>query len=540
MFKSIRWRLVISYMAVTLVTVLALGVLTYSLLQRNIHAREKAVLESNALAVARQAVPYLELSTPLDELDEMAHMMGYLANLRVRILEPSSGILVDTGSPQGVDRFYWISPRDISLLEEEMVDLADEFEIDALTIPFLDESGLLIPHEFPRPLRDTLGGDRQFQELTRLTGPWGFELTEGESIHSGDDEGSAETRSNQMIEVPIGGYENPLGYVQVLESQSYQKEALQILLKPFLIASAGSIVLSGIIGLVVGHRLSSPIIALTQGAERMGSGDLSIRVDSRGKDEIGQLGMQFNHMADQLERSFHDISVERDTLRRFIADASHELRTPITALRNFLELIQGKAKQDQKARANFLSDSIHQVERLEWITDNLLNISRLEAGLWPLSLERIDIEEFIKAIASPFDTLAEKKQVKLTLNPPKNLELMADRALLQLAFTNMIDNAIKFTPEGGHIQFGARATEDGARFWVRDTGIGIGQEELAHIFDRFYRGHGHEEEGSGLGLALVKSVVDAHAGQVQVESEPGAGSNFILEIPSQANDFKKN
>jgi two-component system sensor histidine kinase VicK len=269
----------------------------------------------------------------------------------------------------------------------------------------------------------------------------------------------------------------------------------------------------------------------------MEGGDLSVRAPEYGQDEIGQLARQFNRMAERLEQSFVALAAERDTLRRFITDASHELRTPITALRNFVELLQGKAKEDPEAQHEFFMESEAQLDRLAWITQNLLDISRLEAGLTPLDLDVQDTGKLLERVASPFEMHAEGKGINLVINPPQpSFKIRVDRVLMELTLSNLIDNAFKFTPQGGEVELGAERSDQEIHLWVRDSGSGIDPRDLPHIFDRFYRGRNVSVEGSGLGLAMVASVVEAHGGHVQVESEVGAGSNFIIELPQQVTD----
>jgi signal transduction histidine kinase len=265
----------------------------------------------------------------------------------------------------------------------------------------------------------------------------------------------------------------------------------------------------------------------------MGSGDLSARSEYQRPDEIGNLAAQFNQMADQLQFNFSQIEKERDTLRRFISDASHELRTPVTALKNFLTLIQGPAAQDLPAQLEFLSESQIQIERLEWITRNLLDLSRLDAGLVELDFAKNDLGELIASAAAPFQSLADAKGINLKIEPPKNPQVIwCDALRLELVLSNLIDNALKFTPHGGEVIIGSEQTPDSIQLWVLDTGIGIESAELPFIFERFYRGHQHAEQGSGLGLAIAKSLVEAQGGNILVESTLGKGSKFILIFPS--------
>jgi signal transduction histidine kinase len=339
-------------------------------------------------------------------------------------------------------------------------------------------------------------------------------------------------RSDRLIAVPIGKAGDPLGYVEISNGPDLSTEALATTRRAFLFAAAGAMLMAVVVGLLVSRGLSAPLRELTAVAGQMSSGDLSTRAPVRSKDEIGQLARQFNQMAEHLEASFVELAAERDALRRFIADASHELRTPITALKSFNELLQGAAADDPLARAEFLTESQAQLDRLEWITRDLFDLSRLEAGLVTLDLARHDVAELIEATASGFKRLAQEKGILLSVNLSDSpLELDFDRARIEVALSNLLDNALKFTPTGGRVEVGAEGTGKAVRLWVQDSGTGIDPADVPHIFERFYRGQNSSVEGSGLGLAIVQSVVHAHNGRVFVESTPGAGSRFVVELP---------
>ncbi|MEZ4637240.1 MAG: HAMP domain-containing sensor histidine kinase [Caldilineaceae bacterium] len=294
-----------------------------------------------------------------------------------------------------------------------------------------------------------------------------------------------------------------------------------------------------IVGLFVSQGLTSPIRKLNTAARRMGDGDLSARAHVRSEDEIGELANQFNEMADQMQRSFSELAAERDALRQFIADASHELRTPITALKNFVELMQGPAARDQEAQAEFLNESQTQLDRLSWITANLLDLSRLDAHLVQLDIEPHSAEDVLSSAVALFRTRAQDRGVDLTIDPPEaGLTIPCDSCRMEMALSNLIDNAVKYTPLGGAVHVGAVATPAGVEVWVQDTGAGIAPEDLPHVFERFYRGRqttaaqgGALPDGSGLGLAIVQSVVQAHNGRIEVESTPGVGSRFTIWLP---------
>jgi signal transduction histidine kinase len=363
---------------------------------------------------------------------------------------------------------------------------------------------------------------------------------------------------------PIGDPGSPDGFVELSGAPAYGAEALAATRRALSVAGAGAVLLAGLFGLWMSQRLTAPLRSLRETAGRMGAGDLSARAPLQTRDEIGELAAQFNQMAGQLEGSFKQLAAERDALRRFIADASHELRTPITALKNFNALLLGQAAGDPEARAEFLAESQVQLDRLEWITRNLLDLSRLEAGLLELDWGDHDLREILAAAAAPFQPLAAEKGISLSLDPAAEPAMQrCDRARLELALANLLDNALKFTPPGGRIELGV-ATGEGAarRIWVRDTGVGIHPDDLPHIFERFYRGMGGsvgrpatarggktgraeewkstaevggpatEESGRrglGLGLSIVERLVQAQGGRVSAESTPGQGSCFIIE-----------
>jgi signal transduction histidine kinase len=289
--------------------------------------------------------------------------------------------------------------------------------------------------------------------------------------------------------------------------------------------------LAAIVGLLVSHGLTAPLRSLTAAAGRM-SDDLSTRAPVQGKDEIGQLARQLNLMAERLEASFADLGAERDALRRFIADASHELRTPITALKNFNELLQDAAADDPLARAEFLTESGVQLERLEWITHNLLDLSRLDAGLVTLNMDHHDAGRLVESAGAAFKVLARDRGIDLSIKLPDSpLALHCDRARIELALCNLLDNALKFTRAGGRVEAGVEDGGEVVRLWVQDSGPGIDPADQPHIFERFYQGRDSGGAGNGLGLAIVQSVVQAHGGRVWVESEPGTGSRFVVELP---------
>ncbi|HEY4190022.1 MAG TPA: HAMP domain-containing sensor histidine kinase, partial [Candidatus Limnocylindrales bacterium] len=260
------------------------------------------------------------------------------------------------------------------------------------------------------------------------------------------------------------------------------------------------------------HRFTTPLTRLTEASRRLAEGDLSSRVPSdevaSSTTELRALSLQFNLMADRLEQSVSIIRRDRDYSRDFLADVSHELRTPIAAMRTFVELLQGPAGRDAAARTEFLDSSAVQLDRLDWLAQNLLELSKLDSGLVLLDLRPDDVRGTIESAVEQQQAAAERKGIRLTTDlPDRPLRIRHDPPRVGQIVSNLVGNAVKFTEPDGSIAVRATAEPDGgATIEVADTGVGIAAAELPLIFDRFYRGSGANEarsSGSGLGLAIV-------------------------------------
>jgi signal transduction histidine kinase len=240
-------------------------------------------------------------------------------------------------------------------------------------------------------------------------------------------------------------------------------------------------------------------------------------------------------MADRLAESVELIRRDRDRSRDFLADVSHELRTPLAALRTFNQLLMDGAADDPEARSEFLESSQGQIERLDWLAQNLLELSKLDSGLVLLDLRPDDLRAAVESATHQHDALAERRGVEVLLDlPSRPIRIRHDPPRIGQVVANLVGNAVKFTPRGGTVRVSVEPTSDGARIDVVDTGVGIDPTELPHIFERFYRGSRANEargSGSGLGLAIVRSIVDIHGGSVSVESGPGSGSRFTVHLP---------
>jgi signal transduction histidine kinase len=349
--------------------------------------------------------------------------------------------------------------------------------------------------------------------------------------------------TSRAVLIEITSAAIPYG-VKVTLSNPFTYRAAAISNVTGLLAVIGLIALAVavVVAAMLTRRVTTPLRRLTEASHDLAEGDFARRVPSDaiegGPIELSDLGLQFNAMAERLQESVEIIRRDRDRSREFLADVSHELRTPIAALRTFNELLVEGAADDPSARNEFLETSRAQLERLDWLAQNLLELSKLDSGLVLLDLRREDLRSSVEQAVDQSTATAKRRGVELTMErPDEAIQIRHDPVRIGQVVTNLVGNALKFTPRGGRVDVQVRAVPDGgASITVADTGIGIEPAELPRIFDRFFRGSRANEargSGSGLGLAIVRSIVEMHGGTVAVESRLSAGSTFRVVLPPQ-------
>ena len=272
--------------------------------------------------------------------------------------------------------------------------------------------------------------------------------------------------------------------------------------------------------------MTQPLRDMAAAARRMAAGEYGQRVETRSRDEVGQLARAFNRMSAELE------GVER-LRRELVANVSHELKTPISALRAHLEnLLDGVERPDPETLQVMLAQS----ERLSRLVEQLLDLSRLESGDVPLDLRPVEIGPLAAEVLSEIEPARARAGVAVELRVPEDLPpATADRERIHQVLFNLVDNALRFTPPGGRVTLSAEAGDRSVRVRVEDTGVGIPPEHLPRLFERFYRAdaaRSRGDGGTGIGLAICRSVVEAHGGRIWAESEPGRGSAFTFELPA--------
>ena len=324
--------------------------------------------------------------------------------------------------------------------------------------------------------------------------------------------------------------------VRLSEPFTYRAQTLETIVNVMAVAAVLALIVAVITSIVLADRLTQPIRRLTGAARDLSEGHLDARVElPTASPEVSELTAAFNTMADRLQQSIEFIRRDRDRGREFLADVSHELRTPIAALRTFNELLAEDAAIDEATRREFLDQSRRQIERLDWLAANLLELSKLDSGLVMLDLRPDDLRAIVENAIQQAQPTADRKDVTLLADlPPEPLRQHHDPQRLGQVMSNLIGNALKFTPAGGTVEVRLQPTDEGAELRVVDTGVGIDAAELPHVFERFYRGAQATEErgaGSGLGLSIVRSIVEMHNGRVSLTSTPGVGTTVVVNLP---------
>jgi two-component system OmpR family sensor kinase len=317
-------------------------------------------------------------------------------------------------------------------------------------------------------------------------------------------------------------------FVVVGQSLKDLQRAQKQLLVLLAVSNPIALLLASLGGLWIANKALRPVDRLTRAAERIGRGTLSERVEeSVSHDEIGRLAATFNEMISKLEQAF-----ERE--RRFTADASHELKTPLAVLRGDIEVALRRERPAEEYR-RVLASSLEEIARLTKLTDDLLTLARSDAGERVLELEPVRLDSLAAEAQAFIQPLAAASGVAIEHDAPHTpVVIEGDAKRLKQLLVNLLDNAIKYTPQGGSARLALSVEGGSAVIEVSDTGRGIPADALPRVFERFYRRSDLRDSrvtGFGLGLAISKWIADAHGGSIEVESKEGRGSRFTVRLP---------
>jgi len=349
----------------------------------------------------------------------------------------------------------------------------------------------------------------------------------------------------RIITFPVVENNHASKIVQIASSLEGVEDALNTLFIILIITVPLALMVASLGGQFLAHKALKPVDDITQTARMITSQNLNQRITPpKVKDEISRLIETFNGMISRLDQSFRQI-------KQFSSDASHELRTPLTILKGEVEVMLRKERTQQEYQQT-LKSNLEEINRMSQIVEDLLLLSKADTGQIILNKGDINLTEILSEIVAQMDMLARSKRLYLSAsNNHQDVHIFGDALRIRELFINLIENGIKYTEEGGSIHISLqkeylppvrnqtdRLEKERERFIkiiVSDTGIGISKEDQEKIFIRFFRvdkARSREQGGSGLGLSICKWIVEAHQGQIKVESELGKGSSFVVKFPS--------
>jgi signal transduction histidine kinase len=357
--------------------------------------------------------------------------------------------------------------------------------------------------------------------------------TEGRVAADSADELVGEPLSDEIISrgasLYVGGERvgtlvgTDLGSTSVMPSVT--RDFLQAINRSVFLASLVAMGVALVLGTVLFQRITRPLGDMSAAARRVAAGDLETQVPVAGRDELGQLARSFNQMAGGLRQ-------QQALRRKMVADIAHELRTPISIMQGTLEAMLDGILPPDGEELRGLHDETLQLGRL---VADLRTLSLADAGQLTLEREPVDVGELVRDVVGRMEVLADEQDITLEHAVADTPSIEGDSQRLAQVLTNLIDNALRFTPEGGEVRVGVEGAGEHVRVSVADNGPGIAAEALPHVFDRFWRGDKSRSRaggGSGLGLAIARQLVEAHGGSVEVESEVGEGTTFIVQLPT--------
>lgn len=514
---SIRWRLPFSYAGIALLAAVALGGVLLFTLQQHYNQLEREYLDASAASVAHSAERlYQDRDTLSDDVfQSSANIYAFLVKARVRLLNADRQIIADSGT---------LSDQDL-------------ISVDVRRPGFAAEGAKPEPagagFETYLSIQPGMGG-LEGQPLVGLedTPPYRFRFAPDavDRLLAGFISGGS--RTDLSVTLPLFGADNELlGYLELSESPAFGADIIKDVAERAIVAGIVAVLLAALAGWVASRQISRPVLALAETTQQMAEGDLSVRVELKRCDEFGLLARTFNAMAERVENTVL-------TLQRFVADAAHEINTPITALHTNLELAASGGRFDD-FRADIARAQV-ELARLETLARELLTLSRLEARSPERIRASVDLVALARQVVENHASRAEQGEIALALHTPDApLIIQANERQIARMVDNLLDNALKFTPAGGTVTLEVRALPGGVELSIVDTGIGIPAEDLPKLFGRFHRGRNvGAYPGHGLGLAISQAIVEDHGGRITVESD-GTGTQVVVRLPGDANTERR-
>ena len=409
--------------------------------------------------------------------------------------------------------------RNQATLDQAWSNIEEQANASNVSIYFYDSSGKVIRQT---PEDDTSGGppqtifSRKQQGMRPLRGNY-----------TGQDGKTYVYAAFSLVGFPRLKDTSGAEWLVLSVSPAGTVDILSDLMRPILFAGLAALIISIVLAFFLARSVYKPVGRVTQAASEMAAGNYDQEVPIEGPREVRDLAANFNDMAKQVKSS-------RQTLRDFVADVSHELRTPLTSIKGFAQAIHDGTAQSKESVDKAAGIIEEESQRMIRLVNNLLELSRLESGQVEIKKEQVDLKEVIEQSREIFVFRADEKGLFLITDLEPLPPVLGDIDRLEQVFANLLDNAIKHTPQGGTVTIRGRHTAlETVEISIMDTGPGMTKEQLPHVFERFYHGEGKgERSGTGLGLAIARQIALSHGGDIRVSSQVGKGAEFTVRLPA--------
>jgi two-component system OmpR family sensor kinase len=488
MFTSLRARLIVSYIVIVLICLVLVSLASIFLLSRLQARFVFSGLADAAVPTAYRVYNFLQRDlTPL-EITELLKEQAEKQEVRVLLLTSRGQVLADTQSD-------WTGKQARIALDEIPKDSKTPYVYDKITTP------------------------------------------------SGDTLLYVALRATPLRVIAENGEAQPPIFVALLASPRRGLQAvLKDIAKRFLLAGFVTLGISIILALLIARSIARPLQRMTAATEEIARGNYDQALDITFPDEIERLAASFNTMA-------HEVKTSRQAQRDFVANVSHELKTPLTSIQGFSQAIMDGTANDEVSRHRAVEIIGNEANRMSRLVDELLDLARIESGQIKMLREPVDLVKVLEACVEKFDLQAKESNVELIWDTPVLPLITGDKDRLAQVFTNLLANALKHTPPTGRVTVKAqkitltepeRTAYPSVEIAVTDTGVGIPPEDIEHVFERFYqvdKSRAGQDRGVGLGLTIAKQIVEAHGGTIKVESVKDLGTKFTIGLPAKCNRY---
>jgi len=417
--------------------------------------------------------------------------------------------------------YFPLTPDSRSELRDQVARHADIFEDDVVVY---DAAGEVVTSRRTLTLPDST-----------------FEVARRAAWAEGQPYGEADLSGKQAVVASRVIYDrasSKVGVVVVANPATRARELLGTARNQLAVAFWAALAISGGLALAFSDLITRRVRGLSDAALAIADGDFGRRLPRRVlRDEVADLASSFNRMAAQLGEAFETLQAQEHAQRQFVANASHEMRTPIAALKGSIELLEDGAVDKPESRDRFLRMMHVEVDRLQRLVDELFQLAQLDSGSVVMDVAAVDVSQLVGDVAAIMRPLATDAGIALAVElAGGDVRASMDRDRIAQVLLGFVDNALKHTPAGGIVTVFAREAPGAVVLGVRDTGPGITESELPHVFDRFFRGQAAPgtPKGTGLGLSIAQELVEAHGSRVEVSSERGSGATFSFRLPRAA------